>query len=244
MASAADNSAENRPHPGTIPPLASGDRLTRPEFERRYAVARNVRAELVEGVVYVQAAIRHQQHGQPHALLSGWLTSYFVATNGTDVGDASTLRLDADNEPQPDILLRIDSACGGASSIDKEGYLTGPPELVVEVAASTVSYDLHDKLNAYRRNGVQEYLVWRVLDDAFDWFVLREGRYERLPVTESGVIQSQVFPGLLLDTAALLGGDLAAAIATLKPELDSAEHAAFCQRLQELRTKENNKDDR
>ena len=88
MATAAEHYGTKQTEPVAIPPLATGDRLTRPEFERRYAAMRNVRAELVEGVVYVQAAIRHRQHGQPHAMLAGWLTSYFVATPGTDVGDA------------------------------------------------------------------------------------------------------------------------------------------------------------
>ena len=42
------------------------------------------------------------------------------------------------------------------------------PEFVVEVAASTVSHGLGPKLNAYRRNGVREYLVRRVQDTAVD----------------------------------------------------------------------------
>ena len=51
---------------------------------------------------------------------------------------------------------------------------------MVEVAASSVSYDLHEKREAYRRNGVREYIVWRVQDRAIDWFVLRGGAYEPL----------------------------------------------------------------
>ncbi len=231
MAIAAPHSDTGSLQPPTVPPLESGDRLSRAEFERRYAAGRNLRAELIEGVVYVQAAIRHAHHGRPHALLMGWIGAYISATPGTDVGDASTLRLDEENEPQPDILLRIDAACGGTSSIDDDGYISGPPEFVAEIAASSASYDLHDKLNAYRRNGVKEYLVWRVLDQELDWFVLRDGRYERLPVEETGLIKSEVFPGLWLDTAAMLRGDLAAAIESLKPGLKSAKHGAFVKSL-------------
>ncbi len=44
--------------------------------------------------------------------------------------------------------------------------MAGAPELVVEVAASSASYDLHSTFHVYvyRRNGVREYVVWRVLD--------------------------------------------------------------------------------
>ncbi len=233
MATALDSQNVGKAQLPDVPPLESGDRLTRAEFERRYADARNLRAELIEGVVYVHSAIRYKQHGNPHLLLMTLIGNYIGATPGLDGGDNASVRLDMDNEPQPDIVMRIESQYGGSSEIDHDGYLTGPPELVAEIAASTASYDLHDKLNAYRRNGVREYLVWRVLDEAFDWFVLREGSYERLPVEETGLMKSETFPGLWLDTAALLRGDLAAAIETLKPGLASQEHATFCAELKE-----------
>ena len=94
-------------------------------------------------------------------------------------GDNATLRLDLDNEPQPDGYLRLLPECGGQARL-VDGYVTGAPELIVEIAASSASYDLHEKLNAYRRNGVREYVVWRVWDQAVDWFVLRGGRFEPL----------------------------------------------------------------
>ena len=63
-----------------------------------------------------------------------------------------------------------------ASRIDEDGYLEGAPELVAEITASTVSYDLHDKLHVYRRSGVQEYLVWRTIDGGIDWFTVAAGK--------------------------------------------------------------------
>jgi Uma2 family endonuclease len=112
-----------------------------------------------------------------------------------------------------------------------EDDVGGPPELVAEVAASSASYDLHDKLRAYQRNGVCEYLVWRTWDSAIDWFVLREGRFERLPVSEAGQLRSEVFPGLWLDPAAMIRGDFAQVTAVLQQGLASPEHAAFVARL-------------
>ena len=77
------------PHqkPLPIPPLESGDRLNRYEFERRYNAMPHLRkAELIEGVVYVPAALRFRSHGQPHANLTGWLWTYKVATPGIELG--------------------------------------------------------------------------------------------------------------------------------------------------------------
>jgi Uma2 family endonuclease len=218
-----------RPEPATAvarPPLENGDRLTRPEFERRYEAMPHVKkAELIDGVVYVPSPVRYEQHGQPEFGLGGWLALYCAATPGTMGASNTTVRLDLETEVQPDVLLRLER--GGRSRIDSAGYVEGAPELVVEIAASSASYDLHDKLRAYRRNGVQEYVVWRVLDEELDWFVLDEGTYRRLEPDQAGIVRSAAFPGLWLTVPALLARDLAAVLATLQQGLASPEHAAF-----------------
>jgi Uma2 family endonuclease len=189
------------------------------------------KAELIEGVVYVPSPVRYLQHGSPHAHLIGWLTQYAAHTPGVGVADNSSVRLDLDNEPQPDALLLIDPACGGQSRLSADGYIEGAPELVAEVASSSVSYDLHAKLHVYRRNGVREYVVWRVLERDIDWFVLRAGQYERLPLDTDGLLRSEVFAGLWLDPAALVQGELARVLAMVQQGLASPEHAAFVTRL-------------
>jgi Uma2 family endonuclease len=217
---------------GALPALENGDRLTRAEFECRYdAMPHLKKAELIEGVVYVPSPVRHRQHGSPHAHLVGWLFQYAANTPGVEVGDNSSVRLDLDNEPQPDALLLIDPACGGQVRVSADGIIEGAPELVAEVASSSVSYDLHAKLHVYRRNGVREYLVWRVLEREIDWFVLRDGQYERMPVDAQGLLQSEVLPGLWLDPAALVRGDLATVLAIVQQGLASPEHVAFVTRL-------------
>ena len=213
-----------------VRPLENGDRLSRPEFERRYeAMPHLKKAELIEGVVYVPSPVRYVQHGQPDFDIEGCLAVYRMATPGTAGATNTTLRLDLDNEPQPDVLLRIER--GGSSRIDVDGYLEGAPELAVEITASSASYDLHDKLRAYRRNGIQEYIIWRVLDRELDWLVLRAGVYQRLQPDDAGVIHSEVFPGLWLAVPALLAGDLATVLAVLQQGLRSPEHTAFVERL-------------
>jgi Uma2 family endonuclease len=214
-----------------VPPLENGDRLTRAELERRYEAMPHLKtAELIEGVVYLGSPVRYRQHGKPEADAQIWLGTYRIATPGTGSGGNSTVRLDLDNEPQPDVLLRRET--GGSSRESEDGYLEGAPDLVVEIAASSASYDLHDKLHAYRRNGVREYVIWRVQDRQLDWLVLREGRYQPLAPDAQGVIRSEAFPGLWLAAEALLRSDMAAVMATLQQGLASPEHAAFVARLQ------------
>jgi Uma2 family endonuclease len=99
-----------------------------------------------------------------------------------------------DNEPQPDAVLLISENCGGQARLSDDDYVEGAPELVVEIAASSVAIDLHDKKRAYRRNGVQEYIVWQVCEQRLDWFYLQQGEYVSLPVAEDDVIRSRVFP--------------------------------------------------
>jgi Uma2 family endonuclease len=207
-------------------PLEAGDHLTRAEFERRYEACPDLKkAELVEGVVYVPSPVRLDVHAAPHGLISAWLCVYEGRTPGVVMGDNATVRLDLDNEPQPDALLRI--VRGGQSRLSEDGYVEGAPEAVVEITASTASYDLHAKLRAYRRNGVREYVVWRVRDEALDWLVLEAGAYVPLPPAIDGTLRSRVFPGLWLDPPALLRRDIPRVLAVLEEGLKSPEHAAF-----------------
>jgi Uma2 family endonuclease len=218
-----------------VPPLVAGDRLTRDEFERRYHSMPHVKkAELIEGVVYMPSPVSLDGHSVPHADFMAWLGVYKAATPGTQAGDNGTVRLDMDNEPQPDAFLRILPDCGGQSKT-VDDYVEGAPELVGEIAASSASYDLHDKLNAYRRNGVKEYIVWLVWEKKIEWFVLRGGRYEPLALAADGLHRSETFPGLWLDAAALLKGDLARVVQVVQQGLASEEHAAFAQRLNDAR---------
>ena len=146
-------------------------------------------------------------------------------------GDNGSLRLDLSNMPQPDALLIVRPEYGGRVRIGEDDYIEGGPELVAEVSASSAGYDLGEKQAAYLRNGVLEYIVWRVLDRAVDWFVLRDDRYERLAPGADGILRSAVFPGLWLDPAALTGGDSARVLAVLQQGIGSAEHAGFVDQL-------------
>lgn len=216
-----------------IPPLEPGDHLTREEFERRYdAMPELKKAELIEGVVYMPSPVRLDQHGSPHANVIGWLVFYQAGTPGVRVGGNSSIRLGRRNMPQPDALMIVEPSHGGQARIDADGYVAGGPELVAEVAASTANIDLHSKMRVYRRNRVREYIVWRVLDEAIDWFVLRQSRYEPLSLS-AGLYRSEQFPGLWLDPDALLRFDLARVLQVAQQGTATPEHAAFVAELQQ-----------
>lgn len=196
--------------------LESGDRLSREEFHRRYCARPDIKkAELVLGVVYVPSPLRSEFHGEPHAVAVFWVSAYALRFPDLRISIDPTLILDDESEVQPDTVLFREPAGGSRMHRTADGYLEGAPELVMEVAASSVSYDLHDKLEAYRRAGVPEYVVWRVMDGAIDWFRLQGGEYVRIEADAGGVIESRVFPGLRLSVPAMLAGDRAAIVAAL-----------------------------
>lgn len=221
---------------GQVPPLEPGDRLTRAEFERRYeAMPRLRRAELLNGVVHMPSPVRHRRHGRPHARISGWLLNYEAGTPGVEISDNGTVRLAEDSEPQPDVFLFILPEHGGRVRISDDDYVEGTPELMAEVAASSVSYDVHVKRPIYQKAGVQEHILWRVLDSELDWFSLRGDAYQPLVPDAGGVVRSEVFPGLWLDVPALLRGDMQAVLAVVQQGLASPEHAAFVAQLAQRR---------
>ena len=216
----------------SMPLLENGDRLTRDEFERRYRAMPHVKkAELVEGIVYMPSPVRLKKHGEPQVDLVTWVGIYKSSTPGTIAGDNSTARLDLDNEPQPDVLLMIDPAKGGQARVSEDDYVEGAPELVCEVAASSASIDLHAKLNAYRRNGVREYIVWVTGEREVHWYALAGSRYERLAPGTDSLIRSAAFPGLWLDPAALTAGNMLRILEVARLGLDSPEHAEFVRKL-------------
>jgi Uma2 family endonuclease len=237
MSTATIPSVQQRPATEPIPstepvlPLENGDRLTRPEFERRYNAMPNVKAELIEGVVYMGSPVGYQRHGFPHLRVATWIGRYLDATLGVEGATDASVRIDLDNMAQPDAFLIIPRRLGGGARIDDDDYVDGIPELVVEVASSSVSYDLHSKLNVYRRLGIPEYVVWRTRDRAVDWFVLENGSYVRLPLDPDGLYRSRVFPGLWLDPKALLEDDRATMVRVSQEGSASAEHLAFVEKL-------------
>lgn len=197
--------------------LEPDDHLIREEFHRRYGARPDIKkAELIGGVVFVPSPVRADLHGAPHAAVAGWLFAFKARNPAVHVSIDATIFLDADDvhdEVQPDACLWIDEP--GGPRLTKDHYLKGAPQFVVEIAASSASYDLHEKKEAYRRNGVREYVVWRMLDRAIDWFELRTGVYLLREPDADGIVASTRFPGLRLDVPSMLAGDAARVLGAL-----------------------------
>ena len=215
-----------------LPLLRDGDRLTADEFLRRYERMPNVKkAELVEGIVLMASPVS-RTHAKQHTRIGYWLTTYQLATEGVESLDNATVLLDKDNTFQPDVTLATLPECGGRTKIDPTTYLDGGPELVAEVAVSTTRPDAGRKRRVYERLGAVEYILWRVYDEAIDWWTLRDGQYVAVePDPADGLLKSVVYPGLWLDKAAMLHGDMPAVLAALQLGLASPGHAEFATRL-------------
>lgn len=233
IASRSQKSRETAVPETQIPPLQPGDVLTRPEFERRYRAQPEIKkAELIEGVVFMPSPVNAIRHGDPHFLMNTWLGVYCAATPGVTGSDNAILRLDLLNEPQPDVLLRLDPKYGGKTRVDSEGYLEGSPELTLEIAAGTSSYDMHQKRATYARHGIQEYIVVLSYEKKVVWYTLQDGSYREIQPDEQDILRSRVFPGLWLLPSAIWTNDLAALLAIVERGLAAPEHAAFLEEMQ------------
>lgn len=219
----------SRPGKREVVELHNGDRMTREEFHRAYENApEDFRAELIGGIVYVASPLRIR-HGSYHLLLGGLFSVYEGKTPGVEGGDNTTVLLGFEGEPQPDLHLRILPEFGGQSKTSPDDYVEGPPELISEISASSRSIDLHGKREDYQRYGVLEYLVLTLREMEFRWFDLEAER--ELPPGPDGIIRLRTFPGLWIDSEAVLARNHSKAHRTLAKGLRSPEHRAFVARL-------------
>jgi Uma2 family endonuclease len=213
-----------------VPPLEAGDHLDQKTFHERYeAMPEGFRAELIGGKVYAPSPLKYR-HGRHHSLVMGWLNVFEAATPGVEVLDGATVILGDESEPQPDAIVIVNAQAGGQTRIDEDDYVTGPPELVVEVASSSESYDLYEKKRDYEQLGVQEYLVVVVRSKSIRWFLRRGKQFVEFE-TSDGIYRSELLPGLWLDAQALFAKDARRLRDTLSLGLTTPEHGAFVQLL-------------
>ena len=225
-----------RPEPSrpTLP-FQSGDMMDQPTFHELYKQApENVRAELIGGIVYIKegegvASPLSLRHGKVHLELAMWLGGYKTATPGVEVADNATAILGTESEVQPDVFLFIE---GGRARENNEGYLSGPPDFVAEVAYASVSIDTHKKKYDYERYGVGEYLVLLAKTSQALWFARGPRGFVPQPADSDGILRSPTLPGLWLDADALFRGDSRRVQEVLQQGIATPQHAEFMKRLQ------------
>ncbi len=215
-----------------VPLLHNGDHLSQKEFHRRYeAYPDDTRFELIDGIVYMMTPAGYD-HGQGDYKLTGLLFQYEGATPGVEGAQNTTIILGDDAEPQPDVCMMVRPAYGGKCRIQggKIKYIVGPPELMIEVAHSSVALDLSKKPDSYRKAGVLEYVVLDVGRNRIHWLDLSTN--QKLDLPHDSILRSFAFPGLWIDTAALLKRDVPALIQCMNQGILSPEHTAFVKRLE------------
>jgi Uma2 family endonuclease len=216
--------------PADLPELHSGDRMTRVEFHRIYEqMPPDFKAELIGGIVYVASPLR-RRHGTDHLPLATLFYLYRLSTPGVEAGDNATVLLGEEEEPQPDLYLRLLPEHGGQSRTTPDDYVEGAPELVAEIAHSSRAIDLHGKRRDYTRSGVREYLVCCVRERQLRWFDLRAD--QELAPDADGIIRARNFPGLWIDVESVLNDD-PRMLAVLQQGLATPEHATFVRALAE-----------
>jgi Uma2 family endonuclease len=216
-----------------VEPLAAGDRRSREEFMRLWEAHPNIkRAELIGGTVYMPSPLK-VNHGEKESKAGTWLGVYSAHTPGTESAHNTTSFI-LEDTPQPDVNLRILPEYGGGSWIER-GYLAGRPELLTEVCGSSAAYDLHQKFDLYEAAKIPEYVAILLYEREIRWHVLVDNVYQLLPPDADKIWRSRIFPGLWLDGAALLAGDMARVLAKLDEGLRSPEHQAFVEKLAKAR---------
>jgi Uma2 family endonuclease len=210
-------------------PLTSGDRMTRAQFHPAYKqMGEGYRAELIGGIVYEPSPLR-LSHGKDHLRLGMIFDTYAARTPGVEAADNATVILGAEDEVQPDLILRITPGCGGQSHTTASDYIEGAPELVAEIADSSKAIDLHLKKERYAQAGVVEYIVMCLRPRRLLWFALQEQK--ELSTDARGLICSGVFPGLWIDREALIQQSYDRTMEALNSGLNSHEHKQFVVRL-------------
>ena len=157
------------------------------------------RVELIDGEIVEMAPIGSEHSGVTDCLTS--LVARAVANGAVQVRVQGPLRLDAFNEPQPDLMLLRPRA---------DFYRSGHPTaadvlLLIEVADSSLAFDRGPKLDLYARHAVPE--VWIVDLPGRLVEVCRgpgpDGYAERRRLT-AGMVAPRLVPGIEIDVAALL----------------------------------------
>ncbi len=214
-----------------VPLFENGERMDQNTFMALYEqTPKGFRAELINGEVHLPSPVS-LRHGRPHRLVCQWLGEYADETAGTDAFLDATAILSDDSVPQPDLSLIVIPEAGGQTAENARGYLTGAPELAVEISNTTAGIDLNAKLRDYERYGVREYLVVIVREREVRWFIRRKDRFTPTKPDAAGLLKSKVFPGLWLTPEAVFDRSATRLLATLRQGLASPDHAKFVAKL-------------
>jgi Uma2 family endonuclease len=161
-------------------------------------LTRDDRVELIDGEIIDMNPI-----GSPHASIAKRLIQLFApaaATGEVLLCVQDPLRLDAANEPQPDLMLlrpRADiyraSHPGAADGL-----------LLVEISDSSLAYDRGRKLPLYAKFGVPEVWIVDIAGSAVEFYRQpHDGTYTSTGRLTGGSLAPDLVPSVAIDVAAL-----------------------------------------
>ncbi len=150
-------------------------------------------AEWVDGKIerYSPASDMHQD-------LAGWLTSLlriYVEAKKLGVIRPAPFQMKTGRDlpgREPDIIFVRKENQG----MLKRTYLNGPADLSIEIVSEeSLLRDRGEKFAEYEIGGVKEYWIIDPELERADFFVLKEGRYERRVEDERGIYRSEIING-------------------------------------------------
>jgi len=156
-------------------------------------------AEWVNGKIewYSSASDVHQD-------LAGWLNSVlriYVEANKLGIIRSAPFQMKTGPDlpgREPDIIFLRDENRDKL----KKRYLDGPADLVIEIISEeSLLRDRGEKFAEYEIGGVKEYWILDPETKRADFFILKEGRYERRVEDTHGIYHSEIIEGLWLKVA-------------------------------------------
>jgi Uma2 family endonuclease len=162
------------------------DLLERPEYQRCKAYYHNQK-------MWLETMPTGSDHAEAHAILIFMIGLYGMLRDiALTPKDNCTFRLAGREEFQPDIAYYVAEQANhvpqGIRIIDLAQFVL--PDLVIEVADTTVNADLGEKRLQYEDLGIREYWVWQVQTAELVAFAIGPGASSRR------IRQSVVLPGL------------------------------------------------
>ena len=158
-------------------------------------IFRDRRVELLEGQL-----IKMAPEGPTHAYLTGGIANYLnrLLSGMALVREAHPITL-ANSEPEPDIAI---------VKLPRGQYRDrhpGPDDIfwLIEIAQSTLDYDLNDKKKAYAKAGIQEYWVLEInlrqINQVHQFLKPIRGIYESEKIYRTGKIIPRAFANIEVD---------------------------------------------
>ncbi len=188
------------------------DLVSAAEFYR--LVPDGQKADLLDGVIYMASPDSRRPNS-----LTRFLTSLISMYNeARDLGgevfvNRFAFRLSKYRAPEPDVAF----VRRGRLHLVQEREMRGGPDVAIEIVSrDSRTRDYGEKKRVYEKAGVTEYWIIDPLKNRVQFFRLKQGRYELVPLDAYRIFRSEVLPGFWLDIEWLLGKPLPNAYSCLQ----------------------------